>query len=83
MSETNLSLSLAVTIGSLIVHADEMLHEPNPNRADFDRQAVLGLLGDPAVQEWLESFPGGLLPVKRDPGRGVLTIGTEKRGATP
>ena len=60
-----LTMSQAVTIASVIVHTDEMLHEPNPNSADFDRNTILSLLESPELAAWLESFPPGLLPQKR------------------
>lgn len=32
-----LTMPQAVTLASIVIHTDEMLHEPNPNSADFDR----------------------------------------------
>lgn len=57
-----LRLSLAVKLGSALVHADELL---GPRAHDFDRQALAALLADQEVKAWLASFDSGLLPVKR------------------
>lgn len=58
----NLTPSLAVKLGSLVTHVEEFF-ETDENQ--FDRAAILSLIGDPAVVEWLNEFEPGLLPVKR------------------
>ena len=60
-----LSLALKVKIGAIVVHADE-LTSPG-GRLDFDGPAIRTLVEDVDVQEWLNSFDAGLLPVKREP----------------
>lgn len=60
----NLPLSLAVKLGSLAVYAGEYL---SPSRSSYDLNAIETLVDDPEVNEWLDKFQPGLLPVKRDP----------------
>lgn len=55
------SLSLLVKLGSIAVHADEML---SPTGHDFDRLALRSLLTDPEVVAWTEQM-GEFLPRKR------------------
>jgi len=69
-SYETLTVSQAVTIASIVIHTDEMLHEPNPNSADFDRNTILSLLQSPELTTWLESFPPELLPQKRHSEQG-------------
>jgi hypothetical protein len=68
MSEWNLDITTAVAVGSALVHADELLDSLGPlhGPADFDANALRTCLQQSEVVRWLESFPGGLLPVKRD-----------------
>lgn len=54
---------LAVKLGSIIVHADEITE---PGAHDFDRIAIRTLVDDPEVQSWLRSFPPAMLPLKRN-----------------
>lgn len=59
----SLPLSLKVKLGSIAVHADELL-SPSGHRVDED--AIRGLLADPEVQMFLAQGHGAaLLPVKR------------------
>lgn len=44
------SATLLCKLGSIIVHADEML---SPKGHVFDKAALVGLLKDPEVVEWL------------------------------
>lgn len=55
--------ALLVKLGSIAVHADEML---SPDGHDFDRIALQGLIADPQVKEWLTGMDKlAMLPVKR------------------
>ena len=57
------SLSLLCKLGSVCVHAAEVL---SPKRHEFDVVALRGLLDDPEVVEWLsEMRAAALLPVPR------------------
>lgn len=64
-----LSLSLAVKLGSIVVHADEAT---GPMAHPYDVVALRRLLEDPEVMEWLKAM-GPLVPLKRvshgDPGQ--------------
>lgn len=56
-------LSLLVKLGSIAVHAEEML---SPNGHDYDRQAILVALEDSELREWIEEMSKrAFLPVKR------------------
>ena len=55
------SLALLSKLGSITVHAEEML---SPDDHEFDRVALGALLADPEVQQWIKSM-GALLPKKR------------------
>lgn len=57
-------LSLMVKLGSIAVHADEML---SLDGHAFDRTALEALLRDPEVVAWVRSM-GALLPLKRKEG---------------
>ncbi len=57
-----LTPSLAVKLGSLAVHVDEYL---SPNRDYYDLNAIETIIVDQEVNEWLNDFEPGLLPVKR------------------
>jgi hypothetical protein len=55
--------SVLVKLGSIARHSEEML---SPGGHDFDRQAIIGLLADPEVQEWMDAADRlALLPVPR------------------
>ena len=56
-------LSLLIKLGSIAVHADEML---SPGGHDFDRIALMGLMDDPEVKEWIKQMDAmAFLPKKR------------------
>jgi hypothetical protein len=62
MSEPeNPSLSLLCKLGSIVVHAEEML---SGSGHPFDRIAIVTLLEDTEVQQWIEAM-GVYLPQKR------------------
>ena len=65
-----LELRLAVTLASAIVHAQELLGSlsplPGAEAALFDAAALRDCVEAPEVLDWLEAFPPGLLPVKRE-----------------
>jgi hypothetical protein len=55
--------SLLVKLGSIAVHADEML---SPDGHDFDKVALEQLLKDPEVVEWLAAMDKmAMVPKKR------------------
>lgn len=57
------SVALLCKLGSVIVHADELL---SPTGHRFDRDAMKTVLLDPEVQEWLTAMGKmAMLPVKR------------------
>ena len=57
------SLSLLGKLGSIAVHADELL---SPDNHHFDRMAMVSLLNDSEVQAWIKAMHDqALLPVKR------------------
>ncbi len=55
------SLALLSKLGSIAVHADEMLSEDGHL---FDKVALRQLLNDAEVTQWIKSM-GPMLPVKR------------------
>jgi len=55
------SVALLSKIGSIVVHAEEML---SPRGHDYDRQAILSGLQDVEVREWITAM-GVFLPKKR------------------
>ena len=57
-----MTLALLSKLGSIVVHADEFL---SPGGHAFDKEALLQLIRDPEVQEWLKEM-GPLVPVKRE-----------------
>lgn len=58
-----MSITLAVKLGSIAVHTEEMLE---PGGHYFDRAALGALLADPEVQEWRAKMDRlALLPRKR------------------
>lgn len=61
MNTLNPPLALLAKLGSIIVHAEEMI---GPNAHEFDLAAFKQLLNDDDVQKWLEAM-GPLVPVKR------------------
>lgn len=59
----NPTLTLLVKLGSISVHAYELL---SPNRHQFDSVALQMLLEDPEVDAWITVMTQmALLPVKR------------------
>ena len=58
---TFLTLSLAVKLGSIVVHADELT---GPDGRELDRQVIRQALEDTEVVAWIKDM-GCLLPVKR------------------
>lgn len=58
------SASLLVKLGSIAVHAEELL---SPNRHVFDRDALKTLYDDPEVVEWRKQMDAmAMLPVMRN-----------------
>lgn len=56
-------LSLFTKLGSIVVHAEELL---SSDGHAFDRAALESLLADGEVREWLDDMAAmALLPVKR------------------
>lgn len=63
MNELAPPVTVLVKLGSIAVHADEML---SPGGHDFDRVALQGLLSDPEVIEWLAGMDRkAMVPKKR------------------
>jgi hypothetical protein len=64
MSEiTNPKLSILVKLGSIAVHADEMI---SSDGHQFDRVALESLLTDPEILHWIKQMDKlALLPKKR------------------
>ncbi len=61
--QKELPLSLQMKLGSIAVHAEEML---SPSGHHFDRTVLEGLLKDPEVVEWLALMDASaLIPKKR------------------
>ncbi len=59
----NPSPTLLCKLGSILVHADEMLQ---PHGHEFDRTALLVLLADPDVVGWRKAMDGmAMLPKMR------------------
>jgi hypothetical protein len=57
------TVALLAKIGSIAVHADEMI---GPNGHQFDATALKALLADPEVVEWLDHMRRmALVPKKR------------------
>lgn len=58
------SLGLLVKLGSIAVHAEEII---SPHRHSFDIDAIQSLLDDAEVREWIACMSkAALLPVKRN-----------------
>ena len=58
-------LALLVKLGSIAVHAEEIL---SPHAHQFDIDAIKTLLDDADVREWLDQMgKAAFLPVKRNP----------------
>jgi hypothetical protein len=55
------NVSLLLKLGSIAVHAEEML---SPSGHPFDRVALESLLSDPEVRQWVSDM-GVYLPAKR------------------
>lgn len=63
MNELAPPVTVLVKLGSIAVHADEML---SPGGHDFDRVALQGLLADPEILEWLKGMDRmAMIPKKR------------------
>jgi hypothetical protein len=57
------SVTLLVKLGSIAVHADEML---SADGHDFDRIALQGLIADPEVVAWIKQMDAAaMVPKKR------------------
>lgn len=54
-------LTLLMKLGSIAVHAEEMI---SPSGHNFDRIALQQLLADREVRDWIKSM-GVFMPVKR------------------
>lgn len=60
---TNPPITLLVKLGSIAVHADEML---SADGHDFDRIALQGLIADPEVVAWIKVMDAAaMVPKKR------------------
>jgi hypothetical protein len=59
--DTKLELSLLVKLGSIVVHAEELL---STDGRHVDLEAMRPLLADAEVQNWIKGM-GALLPLKR------------------
>lgn len=58
-----IDLSLACKLGSIVVHADEMM---SADGHAFDRVAIQQLISDPEVSAWIgEMQKQAMVPVKR------------------
>lgn len=63
MSEQMITLSLATKLGSIAVHAEELI---SPTGHVFDKKALETLLSDAEVREFLGQLDAlSLLPIKR------------------
>lgn len=57
------SLTLLIKLGSIAVHVEEYL---SPKGHDFDRHALIGLLSDGEVRNFIARMSDqGFMPVKR------------------
>ena len=66
MTDQEISLGLAVILGSLAVHTEEMLDSKDLSTRPFDEAAIRTLLADSELKRWLEKMDRmALLPVKR------------------
>jgi hypothetical protein len=61
MPKQEIDLSLLVKLGSIAVHADEML---SPDGREVDKHTLRGLLAEPDVVQWLKDN-AVMLPRKR------------------
>lgn len=57
------SLTLEIKLASLVVHAQEAL---SSDGHEFDGVAIVPIVQDPEVQEWLDNFDPALLPLRRN-----------------
>ena len=55
------SLTVLIKLGSIAVHADELF---SPDGRNADKMALLPLLADSEVAEWVKAM-GAMLPLKR------------------
>lgn len=59
------SVTLLVKLGSIAVHAEELI---SPSGHPFDREVLVSVLADEEVSEWLGMMNDlALLPIKRGP----------------
>ena len=66
MNDETISIVLAITLGSLAVHIEEMLDSTDPATQPFDEVAIRTLLDNEELKEWLIKMDGmALLPKKR------------------
>ena len=57
--------TILIKLGSIAVHAKELI---SPQGHEFDRQAIIGLLADKEVREFLDNKDHAIfLPLKRNP----------------
>jgi hypothetical protein len=56
---------LAVKLGSLVIHAQELNVYGSLGALEADATAIRGLANDPDVTAWLETIDPALLPRKR------------------
>lgn len=55
--------ALLAKLGSVIVHAEELL---SPGGHEFDKLTMVAVIGDAEVQEWLRAMGAlAMLPAKR------------------
>ena len=67
MADIEISSGLAVILGSLTVHIEEMLDSNDPSTRPFDEAAIRTLLADSGLKRWLGKMGKmALLPVKRE-----------------
>lgn len=57
-----MKLSLKIKLGSLVVHCEEVFSAKGHT---FDREAILSIVNDAEVQDWLKGLDAAFLPVKR------------------
>ena len=81
MADPHISLGLAVILGSLAVHVEEMLDSNDPTTQPFDEAAIRTLLADSELKRWLGKMGKmALLPVKRAAPTTGTSVPTERTG---
>jgi len=79
MADQEIPLGLAVILGSLAVHIEEMFDSKDPSTRPFDEAAIRTLLADSELRRWLEKMDKmALLPVKRAAPTTGTSVPTEK-----